>query len=99
MEIAATSTEYLHVGISISIAGNPIASAQPPSLAILAASRTDNPTVEDWLTGEWAGQQARILVGPNGGATTLTPGRYKVWVQFTAGAESPVIRSGLITVY
>lgn len=99
MEIAATSTEFVHVNVQITIAGGAIASAVPPSLAFLPASTADNPQPTDWLTGEWNGTQARILVGPNGGVLTLDPGKYKLWIKFAAGLETPVYRAGPVTVY
>lgn len=99
MEIAVTSTEFVHANVQITLDGAPIAAALPPSLAFLPASSTDNPQPADWLTGEWNGTQARILVGPNGGALVLDPGKYKLWIKFAAGLETPVYRAGPITVY
>lgn len=99
MEIAATSTEFVHVNVQITIQGVPVNAALAPSLAFLPASSTDNPQPTDWLAGEWNGTQARILVGPSGGALTLDPGKYKLWIKFAAGLESPVYRAGPITVY
>lgn len=99
MDIAATSTEYAHVAVTVTIAGAPISLATPPKLAILPASSTDNPQAEDWLTGEWHENTARILIGPAGGVLTLDPGRYKLWLSFAAGLETPVSRTGFINVY
>ncbi|MGW6531458.1 hypothetical protein [Streptomyces venezuelae] len=99
MEIAATSTEYVHVTVTVILAGSTLALANPPQLAILPASGTDNPEPGDWHTGEWHGDVARLLIGPNGGALALDPGRYSVWITFAAGLETPVIKTGFITVY
>jgi hypothetical protein len=99
MDIAATSTEYVHVGVSATVQGTDVTLASPPKLAFLPASSTDNPQTEEWLTGEWHDHTARLLVGPNGGAVTFDPGRYKVWLSFTAGLETPVYRTGYVNVY
>ncbi|WP_032917990.1 hypothetical protein [Streptomyces rimosus] len=93
---AETSTEYVHVGVTMKIAGAPITASAPPKMAFLAGG--GNPATSDWYTGEWAGSTARLLVGPVGGALTLTPGTYWVWLTWTAGAETPVWRSGQIKV-
>ena len=99
MEIAATSTEYVRVTAVSKAAGSTINPAAPPKFAFLPASSTDNPVTEDWLTGEWAAPHARILVGPSGGAVTLAPGDYRVWLTWAAGLEAPVYRTGTLTVY
>ena len=99
MDIAVTSTEYVHANITATANGTPITVASPPQVAFLPASNTNNPATEDWLTGEWNGSQARILVGPNGGTVTLEPGAYKMWISFAAGLETPVKRVGQVTVY
>lgn len=99
MDLAATSTEYVHVDVTVTVDGTPITLANPPELAFLASSDTNNPSAEDWLTGEWSGSRARILVGPNGGTVTLDPGTYRMWISFAAGLETPVRRAGLVTVY
>lgn len=99
MEIAGSSTEYLHVNVVASIGGTPVTLAAPPKLAFLPVSSASNPVTEDWLTGEWNGSWARLLLGPNGGAVTLDPGKYSVWISFAAGLETPVYRAGELTVY
>ncbi|WP_454367441.1 hypothetical protein [Streptomyces ambofaciens] len=99
MEIAATSTEYVRVTAVSSAGGSPISPAAPPMFAFQPSSVTGNPVEEDWWTGEWSSPHARILVGPNGGTVTLDPGEYRVWLTWTAGAETPVYRAGTITVY
>lgn len=99
MEIAATSTEYLHADVKAWIGGTVISIATPPKFALLPASNGANPGATDWLTGEWLDAWARILLGPNGGTITLDPGTYSVWINFAAGLETPVIRAGTLTVY
>jgi hypothetical protein len=97
MEIAATSTEFIHVTAVAKVASASVPSPAPPKFAFLSTAA--NPAPGDWLTGEWATPRARILVGPAGGAVTLAAGEYAVWVTFTAGTETPVYRAGTVTVY
>ncbi|MFC8065510.1 hypothetical protein [Streptomyces sp. NPDC057293] len=100
MEIAATSTEYVRVTAKATVGGSPVSPSAPPQFAFQPTSATGNPAVEEWLTGEWVTPHARILIGPNGGVTTLEAGEYRVWLAWTAGAEAPVYRTpGTITVY
>lgn len=97
MEIAATSTEFVHVTAVAKVAGASVPSPTPPQFAFLATAA--NPAPGDWLTGEWATPRARILIGPAGGAVTLAAGEYSVWITFAAGTEHPVYRAGTVTVY
>lgn len=100
MKLAATSTEYVRVTAVSQAAGSTITPAVPPKFAFLPTSTSDNPVAEDWTDGEWNAPWARIMVGPNGGALTLTAGEYSVWLTWTAGAETPVYRTGgTLTVY
>lgn len=99
MEIAATSTEYIKVTATSKAGGSSVNPAAAPKFAFQPTSATGNPAVEDWLTGEWAAPHARILIGPNGGVTTLALGEYRVWVTWAAGLETPVYRAGTLTVY
>ncbi|MFF7329666.1 hypothetical protein [Streptomyces sp. NPDC008150] len=100
MRLAATSTEYVRLTAVSKAAGSAISMSAPPKFAFLPADGDDNPEAGDWLTGEWSTPMARILIGPAGGATTLTAGDYAVWITWTAGAETPVYRSpGTLTVY
>lgn len=91
MLIPATSTEYLHVPVTapqgVDITGS------PPKLAILPAHNRSNPTVGDWKTGAWtSGPEVQLLIGPDGGAVTLTPGDYRVWVSFDPPGSENVVR-------
>lgn len=99
MKLAATSTEYVRVTATSQAAGSVITPAAAPKFAFLPASNSGNPAVDDWTDGEWNAPWARIMVGPNGGALTLTAGEYSVWLTWTAGTETPVYRSGTLTVY
>jgi len=97
MDLAATSTEYVHLNVVAAISGTPISLATPPKMAALATSA--NPIVGDWFDAEWSGGYARLLIGPAGGAVTLDVGLYNVWITFAAGLETPVYRAGTLTVY
>jgi hypothetical protein len=91
MLIPASSTEYLHVPVTAP-AGVDI-TGSPPKLAILPAYNRNNPEGTDWKTGEWtSGPEARLLIGPDGGAVTLTPGDYRVWVSFDPPGLENIVR-------
>ncbi|WP_369167793.1 hypothetical protein AB5J49_07965 [Streptomyces sp. R28] len=96
MELPATTTEHVHADVTppagVDITGT------PPKLAILPVHNRDNPTAEDWKTGEWVnGTTARLLIGPDGGAVTLTPGDYRVYVSVDPpGSENIVRMSGYL---
>lgn len=96
MLIPATTTEYVHVPVTAP-AGVDITGTLP-RLAILPVHNRSNPETGDWKTGEWAdGTEARLLVGPEGGALTLTPGDYRVYVSFDPpGSENIVRLSGYL---
>ncbi|MEV6547985.1 hypothetical protein AB0M57_04655 [Streptomyces sp. NPDC051597] len=67
-------------------------------MAFLHGDSRTNPVAEDWHPAEWHSGSARILVGPDGGELTLTPGTYWVWTTWEVGAENPVYRSGRLRV-
>lgn len=96
MVIPATSTEYVHIPVTAP-AGVDLTGITP-KIAILPVANRDNPSVADWHTGDWAtATEARLLVGPDGGALTLTPGDYSVWVSIDPpGSENVVRRSGFV---
>lgn len=96
MDLAATSTEFVKVSVTASADGSPITLTDPPKMAFL--SGTGDPVSGDWHPAEWHSGNARIMVGPDGGTLTLTPGTYWVWATWTAGAETPVERSGRLRV-
>ncbi|GAA2108073.1 hypothetical protein [Streptomyces synnematoformans] len=100
MRIAATSTEYVHVTVTAPDGAD--LSAATPRLAVLPLTTAANPAPGDWHTGAWeAGTTtARLLIGPDGGALTLTAGTYWVWIGFDPpGAENIVRRSGILTIH
>lgn len=96
MVIPATTTEFIHVAVTppagVDITGT------PPKLAFLPVGNRSNPAVADWHTGTWgSGPEALLLVGPDGGAITLTPGDYRVYVSFDPpGSENIVRLSGYL---
>ena len=96
MVIPASSTEYVHVPVTAP-AGVDI-TGTPPKLAILPVHNRSDPAAGDWRTGNWAdGTEARLLVGPAGGAITLAPGDYRVYVSFDPpGSENIVRMSGYL---
>lgn len=96
-KFARTTTEFLHVTVTATVSGASIAVTPAPQIAILA--HDGNPVETDWYTAEWVGGTARLMVGPEGGAVTLEPGSYHVWIKFTAGIEVPVRESGIIHIY
>lgn len=96
MVIPASSTDFVHISVTPP-AGVDITST-PPKLAILPVTNRDNPQAGDWHTGDWVdGTEARLLVGPDGGALTLDRGDYRVYVSFDPpGPESIVRMSGYL---
>lgn len=96
MVIPASSTEYVHIPVTpppgVDLTGT------LPKIAILPVANRSNPGVADWHVGEWAtATEARLLVGPDGGALTLGIGDYRVWVSVDPpGSESIVRLSGYL---
>ncbi|MEU5772706.1 hypothetical protein ABZ819_05295 [Streptomyces venezuelae] len=84
MQIPASSTEYLHVpidgpdGVDLT--------AFPVKVAVVA--HRDNPSGGEWKDADWAGGEARLLIGP-GTEVALARGDYRVWVSVDPpGAEA-----------
>ncbi|WP_432130633.1 hypothetical protein [Streptomyces tendae] len=95
MVIPASSTEYVHVPVTApaeaDLAGAPV------KIAVVAHG--DNPGDDEWHTAEWVDDRARLLVGPDGGALTLTRGNYRVWITFDPPGEENLVRlSGSLTI-
>lgn len=93
LRISSQSTEYILVAVTASV----VVTGDPVALAFTAPG-TD-PASGDWLTGNWVNGKARVLVGPAGGAKTLTAGSWDLWVRVTDNPEIPVRRVDQITVY
>jgi hypothetical protein len=96
--IPASSTEYLHVPVTAPVGVD--ITGTLPKLAILPVHNRANPAPGDWQTGDWAdGTEARLLVGPDGGALALERGDYRVYVSFDPpGSENIVRMSGYLGV-
>jgi hypothetical protein len=93
--IPASSTEYLHIPVTapagVDLTGTPV--------KIAAVAHSDNPSGTEWKTAEWVDGGARILVGPDGGALTLTRGTYRVWIAVDPpGAENITRQSGVLSI-
>jgi len=93
--IPASSTEYLHVPVTgpagVDLTGTPV--------KIAAVAHSDNPSDAEWKTAEWVDGEARLLIGPDGGALTLTRGNYRVWIAVDPpGAENIIRRSGVLII-
>jgi hypothetical protein len=90
LTIPSVSREYIRVPVTGATASMPVEIA-------IVGSVVEEPAETDWHPATWDGTDARILIGP-GTLLTLTDGWYRVWVRVTAGAERPVLRSGLIQI-
>lgn len=88
MVIPESSTEYLHV----TVASTPPVDLPPPRFAFLPHSTRTNPSLGNWHDGEWDGQTARILIGPEGGIV-LASGVWKVWIRLDPPNNELVIRN------
>jgi len=97
VELAETSTEFVHANVTATAQGDPVTLSDPPEVAFVTGS--GNPGPADWHAAEWDDSAARIMVGPEGGELTLTPGSYWMWIKWTAGTETPVHRAGRIRIY
>ena len=72
---------------------NAVVDPNGPKLAILPVSNRANPQTGDWHTGAWTnGTEATLLIGPDGGALTLTSGDYRVWVSFDPPGSEDIVR-------
>lgn len=95
MLIPASSTEYLHIPVTAP-AGVDLTAA-PVNIAVVA--HADNPSDAEWKPAEWAGGEARLLIGPDGGALALTRGTYRVWIAIDPpGAENITRQAGVLRI-
>ncbi|WP_405559028.1 hypothetical protein OHV08_34145 [Streptomyces canus] len=92
--IPASSLEFLHIPVTLPAGVD--AGATPVRVAVVA--HRDNPGDGEWHTADWAGSDARILIGP-GSDITLTAGDYRVWINLDPpGSENVVRRAGILSV-
>ena len=99
---ASGSLEFVNATVKATDAGVP-ADISGTLVAFAFARRDEEPAT--WNPGQWASTTplpggaytARCLVGP-GGAITLTPATYTVWVKITDSPEIPVINCGQLIV-
>lgn len=95
MLIPASSTEYLHIPVTAPAGTN--LSGAPVKIAVVA--HADNPSDAEWHTAEWADGDARLLIGPDGGALELTRGNYRVWIAIDPpGAENITRQAGTLNI-
>ncbi|MER5350599.1 hypothetical protein ABT093_09735 [Kitasatospora sp. NPDC002551] len=83
------STEYLQIPVTAAV--DP--TGYPVQIALIAS--TARPAEPDWHPATWTTidgiPHAQLLVGPDGGALTLTAGRWRPWLDIDAGTEHPII--------
>lgn len=100
--VAALSKEYVKVPVAATVNG---ATYNPTVDAVTIAFKkpAETPAANEFLAASWetinGKYYARALIGPGGGVTTLTPGRWNVWVKVTDNPEIPVIDAGQIEIY
>lgn len=94
MLIPASSTEYLHIPVTLPVG---VDTGTAPVRVALVAHHA-NPSDTEWHAAEWVGAEARILIGP-ATALTLTPGDYRVWINIDPpGGENVVRKAGVLSV-
>lgn len=94
MLIPATSTEYLHIPVTLPAGFD---TGVTPVRVAVVAHRAD-PADSEWHMAEWVGAEARILIGPTT-AVTLAPGDYRVWINIDPpGSENVVRKSGVLSI-
>jgi len=92
--IPATSTEYLHIPVTLP-AG--VDTGSTPVRVAVVAHRAD-PADSEWNDADWADGEARILIGPGSGLV-LTAGDYRVWINLDPpGVENVVRKAGILSV-
>jgi len=113
LSIYAVSTQYVEVPISNDNGINPTSDVVQfaflgPYNTVPIANTAVPTSSTTYYTGLWPSMSpvsnmpntynAAILVGPNGGAVTLTTGSYLVVVKVTDNPEVPIIFSGPMVV-
>ena len=94
MVIPATSTEYVHIPVTLPPGVD--TGATPVRVALV--THRANPADSEWHDAAWSGSDARILIGPDSGIT-LAAGDYRVWVNLDPpGSEDVVRKAGILTI-
>ncbi|MET7687978.1 hypothetical protein ABZT06_08355 [Streptomyces sp. NPDC005483] len=94
MLIPASSTEYLHIPVTLPAGVD--SSATPVRVALV--SHRANPADSEWHDAAWSGSDARILIGP-GTSLALAAGDYRVWINLDPpGSEDVVRKAGILTI-
>lgn len=97
--LSVLSTEYVKYEVTAAVLGIPY---QPTSDVVQFAFPATGANPSTWFTGSWeivgAHYLARILVGPSGGATSLTVGSYDVYIKITDSPETVVRKVGTLTI-
>lgn len=94
-ELSATATEYVLNEVTTN-------EPDPTIYPVEYAFPTTGVAPSTWVTGSWepgTPYTSRCLVGPAGGAVTLSAGVYDVWVRITASPETPIRNTGELAVY
>jgi hypothetical protein len=92
--IPASSTEYLHVPVTLP-AG--IDTGSTPVRIAVVAHRAD-PADSEWRDADWVDGAARILIGPDS-TLGLAAGDYRVWINLDPpGVENVVRKAGILSV-
>ncbi len=102
LTIYSSSTQYVLVPVVFEVDG---AAADPTADTVQMAFITPgtDPISGDFKSATWENTgtdtyAARCLVGPSGGATTLSAGSWSVVVRITDNPEIPVLDAGFIRV-
>jgi hypothetical protein len=100
MIIASSSTEYVNVPVSATMAGTPYnPTGDLVYMAFVAGSAQPSTFYEgNWVTTVQGTYIARCLVGPANSGTVLAPGLYVVWVKITDSPEVPIRQAGTLQI-
>lgn len=94
MVIPASSTEYLHVPVTLP---SGVDTGSTPVRIAVVAHRAD-PADSEWHDAAWVDGAARILIGPDS-ALGLAAGDYRVWINLDPpGVENVVRKAGILSV-
>ncbi|OPC84215.1 hypothetical protein B4N89_27735 [Embleya scabrispora] len=95
VEVRRNRLTRKHLAVPVARAG----AAPDPAWGVEFAfvDRDTRPGDADWITGEWDGPRAQILVGP-GGTATPAVGIHTVWLRITAAPELVVEPVGILDI-